>query len=98
MIEQFAWNKSSLSLKIILQNTQALQLLKQKIFTKYGNKTILPVQSSIFHFGQTRLTLVDKSWLFIKPFIFIKNRLSAFHSFTTKKVVLLVHENMRESA
>ena len=43
MIEQVAWNKSSLSLKIILQNTQALQLLKQKIFTKYGNKTILPV-------------------------------------------------------
>jgi hypothetical protein len=41
--EQVAWNKSSLLLTIILQNTQILQqftkTIKQKLFTKVNNLT-----------------------------------------------------------
>ncbi len=43
----------------------------------------------------TRLTLVDKTWLFLKLLIFNKNRLVAYHSYKTKKVILGM-EKMQE--
>jgi hypothetical protein len=39
-----------------------------------------------FHVVLTRLTLVDRTMLFLKPPDFDKTRLVAFHSFTAKKV------------
>ncbi len=46
MMEQVAWNKSSLLLRFILQNTQTLQLFTTNIKTEGIYKKLLKITSS----------------------------------------------------